>query len=331
MWGFLGLFLATAMWVNRPAQAVTGLEWQWGEQGRTYLIVAEVQSPEFLWFKAEKNLEARVSAWRTNILTSCTPVATAKKSWELRCVIDDISMQAKSLPSDRGRLDRILAEYKSLLIGSYIQLDFTRDGRVRNVDLEGIDKRNRRVMEIIEVLRLVLGRAYAALDLQLPKRGDDRDLGVWRQVSPLAAGFPTNVGSLGSLRVNHQVTAQEGSVVLFQSAAEGVTGSGRMIEVGGQEQVANMFRMTMAGVGSFDTKSGALVSRQYQVHGVPTASAELGDGWQGINYVQSVRLDLMSAESPTPNLGETREWGHEVPETESAKESTSVEEAPTPK
>ena len=59
----LSLFASTA-------SAVEGMAWKW-EESRRYLLIADVNAPEFLWFQAELNhqhacsIGVRISSWTT--------------------------------------------------------------------------------------------------------------------------------------------------------------------------------------------------------------------------------------------------------------------------
>ena len=178
----LGMVL-TCLCVSVPAHAVDGLVWNWDKPKR-FLLISDVNAPEFLLWQAEFNYQARVFKWRTNIVASCVPSDVGKKTALVNCHIEDISLQATSLPGDMKNLPKVLEDLDAKLSGASLQLELSMDGRVRSIDLEGIDKKRRRLTEIVETMRLVLARAIAPLDLQMPKKGTDGGTGAWIRSRP---------------------------------------------------------------------------------------------------------------------------------------------------
>lgn len=299
----LGMVLVSMCFMT-PAQAAEGLVWNWDKPKR-FLLVSDVNAPEFLLWQAELNYQARVFKWRTNIVASCVPAEVGKKTALVNCHIEDISLQATSLPGDMKNLPKVLEDLDSKLSGASMQLELALDGRVRSVDLEGIDKKRRRLTEIVETMRLVLARAIAPLDLQMPKKGTDGGTGAWIQKQTLVTGFPSGLGTMGQVKTQHQIVEEEGDTIKIQSSGSGIAGSGRMVEVNGQEQVANFYDMQHAGEAVFDINDGSLISREYQVRGVPTASSEMGDAWNGMRYLQYAKLVRLD-NGEKPNVGESR-------------------------
>lgn len=184
------------------------------------------------------------------------------------------------------------------------------DGRLRNYNLEGLSKEWRRENRMIETLRLVLGRAFASFDMQLPKKGEARGK-PWRQTGVLAMSLPSASGSVGQSSIDHEVKKVEGNRVEILSSGRGIVGSGEMIAVqpGAPERPANMYDMSLQGFALFDVELGTLVDRQYVVQGAPTASSIASEGTEGISYVQAVRLMLIPEGEQAPALGPNRELG----------------------
>ena len=295
----LGLVLGV-----QPASAIDGLSWTW-DAPRRFLLISDVNAPEFLLFQAEKVHQARVYKWRTNVVVSCVGEPLGKKAYSINCKIEDISLQARALRGDEEIIQPVLNDLDSKLTGATIQIEMTRDGRIRDVDLDGIPQRHRRMHEITETMRLVLSRSVAALDLQLPKNGDDEGAGRWRQKQTLVTAFPSDQGTMGSVKSIHEVKSSGAESTVIMSTGKGVAGSGRTIEVAGQEQVANMYEIQYAGESTFDRKNGSLLSREYQLRGTPTSSSENSGAWQGQPYLQYAKLIRLD-NGEKPNVGESR-------------------------
>jgi hypothetical protein len=302
------LALVGLLGISATAGAVTGLEWQLGDQPVRYLITARIQLPELMWFNAEVNVETRVSEFQVDLVTRCAPTGeVGKKGWELACAVEDIALRAAPTASDSGRVLPVLDEWDQKFLGATVQLQFNRDGRVRNLDLEGVVANDRRTSEIRETMRLVMARVFAPLDLQFPKKGDDQDQS-WKQRSTTVLEFPSNVGSMGAAVVRHTVVGSEGSVVTIETTGRGTLGSGEMVEVApGQMGPANLFEMSLAGRARFDTARRVLLDRDYAAEGIPSASSRNADGREGYPYVQVAHLELVEEGTEPPPLGPNQE------------------------
>ncbi len=290
------------------ARATEGLEWKLEDGSVRYHLQAQVRLSEMLWFRSERNDNARVAEFRVDVLTSCKPSQAQKKGWELRCDIVAVGLQAAPLPQDAGKMGPIAEEMAQSLTGTWVQVDFRRDGTLKNLHLEGIESENRRVSQIHEILRLVLVRAFAGLDLKLPKKGSDGGKGSWKQKTSLSMGFMSDQGTLGSSATTHEITATEGSVVEITSQGQGTLGSGEMILINGQERPRNLYDVVFQGVARFDTARGLLVYREYIVDARPTASALLAEGTEGVHYVQAVRVQLVEEGQDAPAVTESGEY-----------------------
>lgn len=309
------LIVALSLCAALPGRALAteGLEWKLQDTEVRYLLQAQVRLSEILWFRSESNENARVAEFRVDVLTSCKPTLALKKGWELRCDLEAVGLQAAPLPQDAGKMDPIAKEMASNLTGAWVQVDFHSNGVVKNLHLEGIDSENRRISEINEVLRLVLLRAFGGLDLQLPKNGDDRGKGVWKQKTSLSMAFMSAQGTMGSSTTQHQLTSEDGAEVEITSTGKGTLGSGEMIVINGQERPRNLYDVVFEGVARFDTARGLMVSREYIVDAEPTASALLAEGTEGVHFVQGVRVQLIEPGRDAPSVRESGEYDFLAP------------------
>ena len=98
-----------------------------------------------------------------------------------------------------GRMNlSLLQELDEVLTGAGLQLQVGDNGRLRNVDLEGVRRPNRRLSERTENLRLVLARMVAGLDLHLPRpRKTEGDF--WVQYRDVVLFSPSSVSLLFSV------------------------------------------------------------------------------------------------------------------------------------
>lgn len=294
---------------STPAHATEGIEWQWDDAERTYYIQGQLRLPQFVWFRALNNSEVRVFEARVEMVTTCVPdTALGKKAWELSCTVDDISLQGVPLPADAGRLTPIVEEWDERLTGNQVEVQFSKDGRVRNVGFANLDRRNRRDGENIEVMRQLMARMLSPLDMRLPKKGDDKGLNAWSGKSPLVLAFMSNAGSIGGVDVDHQITAQKDGKLKISSEGNGTSANaGATQQVAGQEQITDFYKMEMVSEAMFDIQSGQLIKRQVAASGVPTASSQMADGTEGLPYIQAYNLVLVPKGDPRPTLPPSKE------------------------
>lgn len=290
------------------AWATSGLAWKWepGEE-RRYFMEAELLLPDLVVLSQAKNTSVRASELTLTLITTCAlhpPVG--KKAFDLLCSIDDVRLVAAPVRSDAGRLIPVLDELDASLLKSQVQVTMTWDGRVRTVSLEGLEDRLRRMRVMEETLRLVVQRAFAGLDLRMPKKGDDED-SPWEDSSSLSLGFVTMFGSYGKGLVYHGVVDTEGDVVRIESQGGGIMmpGTDQTIVTPDGSSVSrarDSFEMVHRGEARFDVAKGLVLERIYQVSGVPTSSSQIAEGAAGVSYVQNIRVRYMADGVDAPKL-----------------------------
>jgi hypothetical protein len=279
-----------------------GLAWEWSGP-RRYLLELDMVAPRPLLFQAERNYEVRVAMMSLKIDTECSVVAPRKSAVDLRCDIKDFSLAAMPLDRDSDHhtveiLDGLEARMKQ----AWMQISLGYDGKIRTMDLEGMDSKdiNERVRGSQEVIRLVFARAFAAFDLALPNKGPVAVGTEWLQTGSETTGFPSMAGSVGPVQLKMSVARTSGSVLTISTKGAGVSGPGET--VGSSEALADRYDLVMSGWANFDTAQHAITGRQYEVSGPPTASSVSAQGGSGNPYVQKVRMTLIAPDAPPPQL-----------------------------
>lgn len=290
------------------ASATSGLQWRLEEPVRYHLEV-RVDLPQAWRINAQQNLEAVTSVVEIALATTCRPVEGTRTGWEVECVLDGVALRGVPVDAEPGRLLPILVEWDEVLTGATVTFSLGRDGRVRELQLEGLSlsTSDRRTADIAEKMRLLVVRAFAPLDLQLPKKGDDGGKGAWRQREALVFGFPSSAGAMGSAVVDHEIVEMAGDLIDVRTTGRGVMGSGETVMIGGSEQTANMYALTLEGTARFDRLAGRLISRDYTATGTLTASSIDSTGAAGSQYVQTAALRWLIEDAPIPDLGPTGE------------------------
>ena len=299
--GLLAAVSGTASAATSQPIAADGLSWQWGDGDRRYYVETEVNLPTFMWFVADRVEEVRVVAFQMRAVLDCSVGHDRRKATELRCTFEDVGLVAAATPADQGMLDTVLQEIDHKLSNAWVQLVLKDDGRVQAVDLEAIDKQdiNRRTNLMDENLRLVVSRAMAGFDLQLPKSTAAN--GPWAQYSSTLMMIPSDVGSASGTQIAHRLIEEVGDQsVVIESAGKAT------IESAGLED--NFYEAEMRGMAVFDTGSGNLRERLWNVTAHPSAGSLLAEGYRGITYTQWGRLVLLE-DGATRDVGDTAEVG----------------------
>ncbi len=305
----LALLVGVLVALPRTARATEGLEWKWAaDQERRYLMQANVRLPEYFFVQSPLNKNLRLVEFYVAAVTRCKNGPKAgKRTVELRCTFEDVQYKAAPPQSDAGRgLVELLDQWDELLSQATAQVVFSRDGQVKNISLEGVDTRIRRFREIEETIRLTVVRMFAGLDLELPRKGDDKDES-WTQREALALALVTKSGSFGVSRLVLEVKAKKGPVAIIRREGEGTISSGETVGTSGRERPRNTFNMQLQGEAQFDTEKGELVSHDYAVSGEPTPSSTLATGTAGTLYVQAVHVELIPEGAKVAPLGPNEE------------------------
>ena len=202
------------------------------------------------------NLNARATMVAMALELTCDGSAAGSRGWEVACDVDTAQLQGTAItPPEQERLDTIMAEYGTLLSQATLQIGIGSDGRVRLVDVEGIEKRDERMSVVHEYIRLLVRRAFAPADVQLPKKGEAAVGERWKQKSgALPMEVFSRFGTIGGSVVTYEVLAADGAGVVVQRSGRGnigvsSTGATMGFEDGSQETpTGQLYNTTMAGL-----------------------------------------------------------------------------------
>ena len=279
-----------ALAAELPSEEV---RWDWSEPQRYYLET-EVRLPYLMWLAKRFNEQARVNAFQLRLVAHCEPSAELKRRQEVLCTIDDIGIKASGVRQEQGLLQPILEELDERLTGAVVQLELRDDGRLSNIDLEELDRRNRRVGRINENLRLILTRAFAGLDLPMPRNPEDPQ---WVQHDSWLLKAPAAQGSVGSAQLVHQWGDE-------QAGLHRIVTGGRAIIVPALS--GNQYDARMTSEAWFDTADGRLTDRTWTMVATPTPSSALTEGLAGYPYLQVGRVMALPEGQDHP-VGTTEE------------------------
>ena len=237
------------------AQATTGLAWTWStEQPVKYSLEVLVEAPRGQLWAAENNAVARTTRSMVRLDVSCSAERAGKSDWSVDCGIDSVKFSGRALPGEEDALKRILTQNEAHLQGKSVRLRMGSDGRVKKLDLVGIDTKNRYLAVVFEQVRWMLRRAFTPMDLKLPKNGDDKDK-KWRQRgSPLVFELAGGQGTAGGVALKHEVSASSDGTARIVSKGRASVAEGPSLEAG----TNSMLRIKAEGAAQFNTELGIL-------------------------------------------------------------------------
>jgi hypothetical protein len=304
-----------------PRASAGELAYQWTpNEVMHYRIQAFVVAPSVLRFMAARNVTARAEDIALAMELDCKVDPPQKRTQSWRCSTHRVELGGKAWEGEQEKLDAILAEYMEQLKEATIVVDYTPTGRIQLVDVEGLSRNSDREKLIHEYLRLLLQRAFAALEIELPKNGEV-PAGTWRQKgNPLSMRLPTRYGTAGGVRLNHEVVGREGDLLVINSVGRGTVHPGSALESGADRGV----NMSVTSTALFDPTRGLLVRNEVQTNGALTTSASMASAGFYLNQVVLVEL-LESWEEETPVEEAPAE---EAPAEEAPAEEAPAEEAP---
>ena len=234
--------------------ATDGLVWSWDESKPVrYQLETSVETPAtHTWY----GLRAKeIRAIRQTMELGVTCVGTQEgKRWAVNCSLDAVRIRGQGVPGEEAELQEVMDQSVALIAGKSLQIIMGPHGRIKKVELKGVDVNDGRVGIIAENLRQMIRRTLAPMDLQLPKDGSDHDK-AWRQKgSPLAVSLFGDQGTSGGVMMKHQVAGVDGDSVRLVTEARGSMALGAMMESG----TTPILRVDSRGRSAFDTNSGVL-------------------------------------------------------------------------
>lgn len=314
---------------SAPAQAQE-LVYQWPtEEVVHYRIQSYLYAPRVLRFFAQENLDARVAEFTMGLLVKCKQVGEERKNVYVDCDIHRAQMGGQaSVGGEQEELTRIFQEYVNLLDDATIQMTLTPSGRIKTVDLEGVEKGTSREAMVHDDLRMIILRSMSAIEIELPRSGEDPGK-AWKQKgAPVAMRLPTRYGTAGAIRMKHEIVERDGSQLHIHTVADGLvtpatSTSSSSEETGSSTSATMKVDMIADGRSIFDTELGLITKGEMTVQGTLTASSSgVGDGEYLKQFVLIDRLenfDQLDAEYEAMIAGGLEEPGEDDAASEDAK------------
>lgn len=276
--------------------------------GTRWYAEAQIGFPTPFFLHAEFNREFRATALQLRAVVACEKTfRRGKKRFEVDCQIEDVGLQATSF--ERGtyaekNVDPVLQEMDDRLTDSKIRLYVSDDGRITNIDIDGMPENNRRLMVIKEEARQLLSRLMAGFHMRLPNNNMLRE-GQWLEYDSNVFMLPGMDGTQrGGSYLIHQLNPYKGHLVV-QSVGKATVMEGDDTDINGGSGTYNAFKVEYDGVAIYDKVSGIMTERVYALHGNATASSQLADGWGGTRYFHTGRVRMLEDDETPPTVRAT--------------------------
>ncbi len=298
-----GFLLALAL----PASATEGLVWKWEKgQVRRYSLRADVELIDAFEMNQRLNVDANILRFDLSLNVTCTAdTALGKAAWSILCDVDDAAMRVLPFPMSAGRMAPIIEEWTTALKNdARIELVLEHGGKVRSIDVDGLDKRLDRFEGIALQIQLAVQRAFAAFDVHLPKGGNDQGVGAWLQNSSWSMLVPSQAGSFGAPQITVGVLAAQPPMVLLSLKGVGTISSHGEVNPG---QPRYTLTTELDGSMAFDVAAGELIQVQYVSVGTPTASSVMAETRSNSVYRQNVVVERVADGEPMRSLQPNRE------------------------
>ena len=282
--------------------------------GTRWFLQTQIGMPIPYLLYAEKNYEFEPIAMQIRTTIACEKTwRRSPKRFEVSCEIQDIGLQAAGWRPKDEHAPEILDELDARLTHAKLQLLVADDGRLTNIDLEGVANDSIRQRAIHEQARMLLVRAMAGFHMRLPPDGSIRK-GQWVEYNstlfeiPAVQGAngqqdgraPVIVNSMGGSYIIHQLDRYQGHNVV-QSLGEGT------IEIGEEtatEDMRSNFKVRFDGVSIYD-EAGIMTERVWAMHGYTTAGSWLAQGRADPLFFHTGRLAKVELDAKV-DVGPTR-------------------------
>lgn len=268
-------------------------------------------------FIASNNQEAIPFQHMLSAEFSCTTQPDGKGQ-RMICDVDRVNMQSEAARQTRqDAMNTIITEYTTLLESASVEVLFRKDGRIAMVDVEGVPQNNERGRFVHETLRQLMRRAFAPLDLQLPKRGEAQAGDGWKHKSgSLAFELFGNTATIGGSVLKYQVT-EAAEFVGVSSEGYGTVGAGSTagVVLGGEEGLRgdnastsgdNLYKMVVNGAARYDTTTNRWIYAEYSAQGEHTRAAQNAPNK---NYLQAAWIGRINADGTIEGLEGPRRLG----------------------
>jgi len=213
-----------------------------------WYVEGEVLMPVPLVLGVDRKHALRTAGTQVRMVLNCNFDHAGKKRAEVDCAIEDISWKALAVsgapgPRRQALLDANLQALDQATSAATLQLQVRSDGRVTNVDLEGIEARNTQDRLLQEGIRQVLAQAVGGFHLHLRDPGSLPE--VVRERNAKLMQMPSPTASRGSSMLTHSVARHPDGYDVLTTEGSGMVAT-RLPNPSADETPARSYRSDAA-------------------------------------------------------------------------------------
>lgn len=243
------------------------LRWQWQDgEARRYELDTRIQLHQAMFLYGLDHPEVAVDELALGLVVGCTNVWSNKKLVDLECVVERANVQAGLMPGAFQGNDQLaqaaLEHHSELLVGKTIDVTLSRDGMLRQVNVDGLPHSNRREGAIRETLQQLVTRCFSAFEVMLPD--DGAASWTWDRKGSWAMGFPTSTGMQGGAKIEGSLENGDTEVKRLAFTGNGTRGA--------SSDATDFYTWELVALADFDVQTGALVEQQVWTGADPNAS-----------------------------------------------------------
>lgn len=232
-----------------------------------WYVETELVFPQAIMLHAKENSSFKAMALQMRLVYHCEKTwPMGRKKHEVDCIIDDASFKAQAYGKNPKNVVEVLEEMDATVTKAKLQIQVTNDGRVSNIDLEGVEGRNQRENNILETIRSILSRSFSGFHMRLRKI-NPLNTGQWVEYDSPIMKMPSVTATTGSSMLVHQLDEYKGHHVV-QSVGRGSIG---LVESGGDNP--DMYRADFNGVSIYDDNNGVMTERVWSLIAQPSGSS----------------------------------------------------------
>lgn len=287
----LGSLLLIASSLSSTSEAAP--TWRWSSTPVRYHAELSTSVRQAVEFDAQRNTSGRwVELW-IGLDTSCTG-APQKKGWKVSCTLSNVQFAGKPMRStDAEGLTITLEEWSATLQGKTVVMTVDASGRLKKLDLQGIEGNDSRTNDIVDQMRTAMYQAFRLFDLPLPT-DDAAWASTWKQKGDAPLFHLWSVtGSVGAWDLHHRQEVGPGGQKLLKTEGKGTVQQGEKVDGG----VDGVIYIEVGGTTVFDEALGLMTYRQVAINAsTSNALAEAhGESW----FTQEVTVSRL-ADLPAP-------------------------------
>ena len=255
-----------------------------------WLVQVEIGTPWVTTWHAFHNHELRVRRYQVHFVMHCDIQHTlAVNAREVICGVEEVAFRPGLLSVEiEAKARAVTSDWAARTHDASFQLQVTKDGRVTDIGIDGIETTDRRSRSVVETMRSALAGGLSGFHLV----GDPSQLVrgfIWTDETQAPWQIPTQAAHPVSAELVHRADPYQGWIVVQSkgNAAITITPDIRLdarvapsldsgVDLAARSADSEMtFQATLDGVALFDPENGIMKERVTRMFATATASSAM--------------------------------------------------------